>query len=170
MNKIIVVGPYCSAKTLLAADLAARAKLPLFDLEGHKRQIPGEAARFPDEVDSVTNAAKWIIVGNHLETLPLRLSRADTVVLLDYRTIASVCRIALSALRWSRPVDVETRRTKTSIGERLWRALNFRAIELPQIYGALTCFAGSVVVLKSVSDKAAWLSSIAAEREAHSRG
>ncbi len=85
-RRVIVTGLAGSGKSTFSRSLAEATGLPLIhlDLEFWK---PGWTAPTDEEWQAkqreVLAADEWIADGNYHETLPLRLDRADTVVVLD---------------------------------------------------------------------------------------
>ncbi|MFI5045880.1 MAG: hypothetical protein ACHQIG_02355 [Acidimicrobiia bacterium] len=85
-TRVLVDGFAASGKSTFASDLAARAGLPLIHLDLHYWK-PGWVDPSDDEwrekQRGLLAGDAWILDGNYLETLDLRLERADTIVLLD---------------------------------------------------------------------------------------
>jgi len=85
-TRVLVVGFAGAGKSTFSRALAARTGLPLvhLDLEYWK---PGWTHPSEDEWRDKQLARlagdAWILDGNYVETLDLRLERADTIVLLD---------------------------------------------------------------------------------------
>lgn len=86
-NRIAVVGPCGAGKSTFARTLATIRNLPVIHLDTIFWQ-PGWLPS-PDEVwikkqEELVELDRWIIEGSYAQTLPLRLSRAELVVHLDY--------------------------------------------------------------------------------------
>ena len=85
-RRVLVIGMAGSGKSTFSRSLSARTGLPVIHLDVHFWK-PGWVK--PSEDDwretqrSLLAGDAWIADGNDLETLELRLDRADTVVLLD---------------------------------------------------------------------------------------
>ena len=83
------VGCPGAGKSTLARQLASILGLPLYhlDLIWHK---PDRTTLTREEFDvrlgEILAEDAWIIDGNYQRTVPMRLERADTVILLDYPT------------------------------------------------------------------------------------
>lgn len=87
MNRALVIGCPGSGKSTFARRLRDKTGLPLFYLD----QIYWRADRttvdretFDRQLKDILTRNRWIIDGNYLRTLPLRLLYCDTVFFLDY--------------------------------------------------------------------------------------
>jgi adenylate kinase family enzyme len=84
--RVVVDGMTGAGKSTFSRELAARTGLPLIHLDllywkpGWSRPTPHEWSK--KQREALAGDA-WIADGNYPETLPLRLKRADTVVVLD---------------------------------------------------------------------------------------
>lgn len=85
-RRVIVTGLAGSGKSTLSRSLAEKTGLPLIHLDLHFWK-PGWVAPSEDEWRAkqrqLLAGDTWVADGNYLETLDLRLERADTVVFLD---------------------------------------------------------------------------------------
>ncbi|MEE1782942.1 hypothetical protein PUR71_08435 [Streptomyces sp. SP17BM10] len=87
-ERILVLGSPGSGKTTLATRLAGATGLPLHHLDDlywaadWSRPDPRAWERTQRRLVA---GPRWIIEGNHLPTIPVRMARADLVVLLDVR-------------------------------------------------------------------------------------
>ncbi|WP_329576568.1 hypothetical protein OG500_03920 [Kitasatospora sp. NBC_01250] len=85
-ERILVLGSPGSGKTTLSRQLAGATGLPLHHLDD---LYWGPDWRRPDPhlwegtQRRLAAGPRWIIEGNHLPTIPVRMARADLVVLLD---------------------------------------------------------------------------------------
>lgn len=87
MNKIIVIGCPGSGKSTFSRALAEKTGLPLYYLDmmywnADKTTVGREAFR-ARLVQALENE-RWIIDGNYLSTMEMRMEKCDTVILLDY--------------------------------------------------------------------------------------
>ncbi len=87
MKKIIVIGCPGAGKSCFARRLHDALSLPLFYLDmiwhrADKTNISRE--EFDRRLSEITEKGEWIIDGNYIRTLEMRLSRCDTVFFLDY--------------------------------------------------------------------------------------
>lgn len=160
-GRVAVLGSPGSGKSTFCHGLAA-AGIPVFHLDdlywraGWRRPRPEEWRR---TVAGVASGDRWIVDGNHLDTVPERLARAEIVVLLDLPVL--VC--AWQVVRRSRRL----RRHHGADGEYLPRGLHaadppvrdlpallrkvlgFRRRELVELRRLLAAFDGRVVVCRS---------------------
>jgi adenylate kinase family enzyme len=85
-RRVLVIGMAGSGKSTFARALSARTGLPVIHLDFHYWR-PGWVKPPDDEwrqrQGGLLAGDAWIADGNGLETLDLRLERAETVVLLD---------------------------------------------------------------------------------------
>lgn len=86
MKKVIVIGCPGAGKSTFSRKLAAKTSLPIhyLDMIWHrqdKSNIGREALII--ELNKIIKGDEWIIDGNYLGTLPLRLQHCDTVIFLD---------------------------------------------------------------------------------------
>ena len=85
-RRVLVIGMAGSGKSTFSRALSARTGLPVIHLDVHYWK-PGWVKPSEDEwratQRSLLAGDAWIADGNDLDTLELRLGRADTVVLLD---------------------------------------------------------------------------------------
>ena len=89
MKKIIIIGCPGSGKTTFANKLAKKTGIELFYLDSiwhkpDKTHISRED--FDKQLAKILQKDEWIIDGNYISTMELRLSLCDTVFFLDYPT------------------------------------------------------------------------------------
>ena len=86
MNRVIVIGCPGAAKSTFSRKLSAKTGLPLhyLDMIWH---LPDRTTLtredFVEHLQDLISGDKWIIDGNYLHTLPMRLKRCDTVFFFD---------------------------------------------------------------------------------------
>jgi adenylate kinase family enzyme len=86
MRRVVILGNAGAGKTTLAKRLAARIGAPVVHLDAHFWQPgwqPTPRAEWTERVRALAAQDSWVMDGNYAATLGLRLSRADTVVVLD---------------------------------------------------------------------------------------
>lgn len=92
-RKITIIGTPGSGKSHLAEILGTKLELPVFHMDKHFRVIINRGTledRIPiilERTKTETQKEKWIIDGNypsHLESLRLRLGKADIVLYLNF--------------------------------------------------------------------------------------
>lgn len=116
MKKVIVIGCPGAGKSTFSRKLSAKTGLPIhyLDMIWH---LPDKTTLSRDEfikrLDEIVAQPEWIIDGNYLHTLPLRLSHCDTVFYFDLpfniclagaeERVAANVRICLGARKlWTR--------------------------------------------------------------------
>ena len=86
MKKVIVIGCPGAGKSTFSRKLSAKIGLPLhyLDMIWH---LPDRTTlsreEFVERLQEIMSEDKWIIDGNYLHTLPIRLNRCDTVFFFD---------------------------------------------------------------------------------------
>ncbi len=86
MNKVIVIGCPGAGKSTFGRKLSAATGIPLFylDMIWHKAD---KTTISRDEFDArlmeIMRRSRWIIDGNYVRTLPMRLEECDTVFYFD---------------------------------------------------------------------------------------
>lgn len=86
MKKVIVIGCPGAGKSTFARKLSAKTGLPLhyLDMVWHmpdRTTLDREA--FVARLEEILAGEEWIIDGNYLHTMPLRLRHCDTVFIFD---------------------------------------------------------------------------------------
>lgn len=87
MRKVIVIGCPGAGKSTFARKLRDDTNLPLYylDMLWHKEDKTNiSREEFDTKLNDILEKDKWIIDGNYLRTLEMRLKECDTVFLLDY--------------------------------------------------------------------------------------
>ena len=106
MRRVLVVGSPGAGKSTFARELARLTRLPLTHLDAEYWR-PGwvrpAQAEWRTRVESLIAPDTWILDGNYTSTVPLRASRADTVVVLDYPRTLCLFRATGRALLGRRP-------------------------------------------------------------------
>ena len=92
MRKVIIIGSPGAGKSTFARKLREKTGLPLYylDLIWHRPDCTNiSTEEFDTRLKEILAEDCWIIDGNYLRTLEMRLKACDTIFLLDYP--ADVC-------------------------------------------------------------------------------
>lgn len=104
-RRIIVVGPSCSGKTTLAAELARRIGCPFVELDAlfwKPGWTPPPDDEFRESLVKAHSGDAWVSAGNYLRhTQHLTWPLADTIIWLDFPLHVTTTRVlARSWRRW----------------------------------------------------------------------
>lgn len=165
MNRVLIIGSPGAGKSTLSRALAARTGLPLFHMD-RIHWLPGwierDRTEAADALTTVLAGERWIIDGNYGSSLPQRLARADTVILLDYPTRLCLWR---AFQRWreyrgrTRP-DMTEGCPENLNFEFFWYVLTFRQAVLPRTERSLRGFAGNLLRLRRPKQTETWLAGL----------
>ncbi|MBU3142707.1 hypothetical protein [Clostridium sp. CF012] len=97
-NRIIIVGNNGSGKSFLSKELAVFMDLPLVHLDvefwrPNWKKPPKE--EWINRQMELTSKEKWIIDGNHTDTMELRFKAADIVIFLDINRFVCLVSVLL---------------------------------------------------------------------------
>lgn len=151
LKKIIVIGCPGAGKSTFSRKLAAKTSLPLhyMDMIWHrpdKTNIGREA--LITELEKIVKEERWIIDGNYIHTLPLRLAHCDTVIFFDLPV--DIClKGAFSRLGKER-IDMPWIDTEMDQEFLQW-ILNFPKDQLPAINELLASCGPEVKIVKFTS-------------------
>lgn len=87
MNKVIIIGSPGAGKSVFARKLAQTLSVDLFHMDNlywrsDKTHISRE--ELIEKLRIIFRLEKWIIDGNYLHTMDMRIKEADTIFFLDY--------------------------------------------------------------------------------------
>ncbi|MBC8531485.1 AAA family ATPase [Christensenellaceae bacterium NSJ-53] len=109
MERILIIGGNGCGKTTLARELSERLGLPLVHLDALYWRDNWKSVSEP-EFDALLleelRKPRWVIDGNIIRTLPLRLEYCDTVIYMDFSRVQCVCGAVKRLIRYygkSRP-------------------------------------------------------------------
>lgn len=86
MRRIVVIGIPGAGKSTFSRELGERLDLPVHHLDRYFWNPGWKACShevFNHRLQELLDADQWILDGNYRRTIPLRLSCADTAILLD---------------------------------------------------------------------------------------
>jgi adenylate kinase family enzyme len=127
MRRIMVVGSGGAGKTHVARAVSARLGIPLVHLDAVYFDADWNAmppAAFAAAQERLCAAESWVIDGNHASTLPIRLARADTVVIVDVPTATAL---------WG-AVSRQVRHGPGQHGEGVYNRLNWTVLRYVATY------------------------------------
>jgi adenylate kinase family enzyme len=93
VRKVVVVGCGGSGKTVVSRALGARLGLPVVHLDDvyyDESWDPLPREQFEAAQKEITSRPAWVIDGNHMSSMPIRLAAADTVVIMDVPTVVAL--------------------------------------------------------------------------------
>ncbi len=151
MNKVIIIGCPGAGKSTFARKLQDKTQLPLYylDMLWHKpdrTHITRE--EFDARLKEIMATDRWIIDGNYMRTIPMRLKECDTVFLLDYPL--ETCLAGASERVGTKREDMPW--TEPELDEEFKQfILDFSQEQLPVIYELLAEHADNkrIIILKS---------------------
>ncbi|QNP71081.1 hypothetical protein IAG44_17650 [Streptomyces roseirectus] len=163
-GRVAVLGSPGSGKSTFCHGLAG-AGIPLFHLDdlywhpGWRRTPPDEWRR---TVAELADGDRWIVDGNHLDTVPERLARAEIVVLLDLPVLVCAWQVVRRSRRLRRGGgrgggggEYLPRRLRAGdppvrdLTALLRKVLGFRRRELVELRRLLAGYDGRIVVCRS---------------------
>ena len=154
MKKVLIIGCPGSGKSTFARSLAEYTKLPLYYLDMIWHKADGTnitQTEFDSRLQDILNLEQWILDGNYLRTMPLRMQYCDTIFLLDFPL--EVCLSGAAARIGKKREDMPWIEQEFDAEFRQF-ICDFPKNQLPQIYALLnSCAAGKeIVIFKSRQD------------------
>jgi adenylate kinase family enzyme len=166
VQRVMVIGSPGAGKSTFARAIAERLGLPLIHLDAEYWQagwVEPPAGQWRARVAELVAGEQWMIDGNYGGSMDLRLTRADTVVWLDYPTRVCLTRALRRIWRYrgqTRPDMAEGCPESFNWGF-LHYIATFRRAKRPGIVRGLARFAGEVVQLRTPRDAERWLGAMA---------
>ena len=140
MKKVIVIGCPGSGKSTFSRKLQKITGLLLFylDMIYHRPdKTTVSKAEFDEKLHGILEQEEWIIDGNYLRTLEMRLKRCDTVFLLDYPP--ALCLEGAKARIGKKREDLPWVEETFDEEFRQW-IVDFPRMQLPRIYELLRTY------------------------------
>jgi adenylate kinase family enzyme len=140
VQRIAIVGNGGSGKTWLANRLGRLLDLPVTHLDDLRYAADGTTVAedvFTDQQQTIAAGDRWIIDGNSLASMPIRLARADTVIVVDPPPLVCLLGILQRRLRYRggwHPDGVYDRITVSFLWYVAWR---YRRTHLPRVQACI---------------------------------
>lgn len=163
MFKAIVIGSPGAGKSTFARKLRDMTGLPLYylDMLWHRpdqTNISKEA--FDTRLGEMLKTDKWIIDGNYLRTLEMRLRECDTVFLMDYPL--EVCISGAESRIGKQREDLPWIESEFDEEFKQW-IIDFPQNQLPQIYELLSQYreSSNIIIFRSRKEAEEYLEGMA---------
>ena len=163
MFKVIVIGSPGAGKSTFARKLRDLTGLPLYylDMLWHRpdqTNISREA--FDKRLGEMLKADKWIIDGNYLRTLEMRLRECDTVFLMDYPL--EVCILGAQSRIGKKREDLPWVESEFDEEFKQW-IIDFPKSQLPRIYELLSQYreSSNIIIFRSRKEAEEYLEGMA---------
>lgn len=95
-QKILVLGPYGAGKTNFSNELSTLLKIPVFHLDRYYWLSNWQTPKLDKWIAinrKLTMGKTWILDGNYIKTLDIRINEADLIIYLDINRWRSLYRI-----------------------------------------------------------------------------
>lgn len=163
MFKVIVIGSPGAGKSTFARKLRDLTGLPLYylDMLWHRpdqTNISREA--FDKRLGEMLKADKWIIDGNYLRTLEMRLRECDTVFLMDYPL--EVCILGAQSRIGKKREDLPWVESEFDEEFKQW-IIDFPKNQLPRTYELLSQYreSSNIIIFRSRKEAEEYLEGMA---------
>ncbi len=147
MKKVIVIGCPGSGKSTFSRRLRDKTGLPLFylDMIWHKPDRSNVSRdAFDRQLNEILCKDTWIIDGNYLRTLPMRLEKCDTVFLLDFEL--DICLSGVYSRIGKQREDMPWIESELDEEFKQW-IMDFHKDQLPVIYDLLEAYRNKTIVI-----------------------
>ena len=161
MRKVIIIGCPGAGKSTFARKLRDDTNLPLYylDMLWHKEDKTNiSREEFDTKLNDILKKDKWIIDGNYLRTLEMRLKECDTVFLLDYPL--EVCLDGAKSRIGKKREDMPW--VETELDEEFKQFIeDFSKEQLPQVYELIEKYSENrkIIVFKSRAEEEEYINS-----------
>ena len=133
MKRVMVIGCPGAGKSTFSRKLQEKTGLPLYylDMIWHRPDRTNVSREeFDERLGEITRRDQWILDGNYLRTMKVRLEASDTVFLLDYPL--EVCLEGAVSRIGKRREDLPWVETEFDPEFRQW-ILDFQKDQMPEI-------------------------------------
>lgn len=154
MKRVVILGCPGSGKSTFARALKAKTNIPLYylDMIWHKPDKTNiSKEEFDRQLNQLLHMQQWIIDGNYLRTMELRIKRCDTVFLLDIPL--ETCLLGAASRIGQKREDMPWVETELDSEFKQW-ICDFHQDQLPQIYALLRKYSAkkNIIVFQSRQD------------------
>ncbi|NLY66996.1 MAG: DNA topology modulation protein [Tissierellia bacterium] len=155
-RRIAIIGCGGAGKSTLARKLGEILKLPVYHLDSlfwKAGWVPMPVEEWKLIQEELTSKDEWIIDGNYRGTMDIRLSKADTIIFLDYPTYICLFRVIKRLIKYygkTRP-DMAEGCNETLDLEFIKWILNFRRNKRPDIINKINTYKDrkNIYIIKS---------------------
>lgn len=158
MKKVLIIGCPGSGKSYFSRELAQSTGLPLYHIDKIRWRtdwtlMPQE--QFLPILKEIMETDEWIIDGNYLNSMELRLGYADTVFYFDLPT--EECLANVEQRKGKPREDMPDGMIDREDPEFIEFIKNYNRDTKPRVEELLSRFSGEVIVIKSREDKQQYL-------------
>lgn len=161
MKKVVIIGCPGAGKSEFARRLRDVTQLPLYylDLLWHKTDKTNFTRdEFDMKINDILKQDKWILDGNYLRTMEIRIKECDAVFFLDYPL--DVCLSGIECRIGKKREDMPWIETEFDKEFKQWIS-DFPTEQLPQIYDLLEKYKQkNIIVFQSREEADSYLQSI----------
>ncbi len=151
MKKIIIIGCPGSGKSTFGRKLCKIINIPLYHLDmmyWNNDKTTVEKNVFLERLKAVMETPEWIIDGNYLSTMEMRIEECDTVFFLDYET--EVCLSGIEERKGKSRSDMPWVENGDSDEEFIHFIKNYNEETRPKVIELLfKYFTKNIIVLKT---------------------
>ncbi len=151
MNRIIIIGCGGAGKSTLSKEIASILNLPLYHLD-KMFWLPGwvEKSRplFYADQEKIISEDEWIIDGNYMNSIPIRIKRADTVIYLNMPILLCFYRAVKRFFKKAERHDIGEGCEEKLDKKFLWWILTFRVHTAPRINKILAEYKDKRIIIE----------------------
>lgn len=146
-NRIAVIGCPGAGKTMFSTSLNQLLNKPLYHLDllyWKNNWQRTENVKWDELVKLLSEQSDWIIDGNYIDTLEIRIKHADIIILLDYNTSHCLINSFKRLFNWEKSCEKsyqnQQKLTKPSLKQQLKLCgliIKFKHLQRPKIYKML---------------------------------
>lgn len=165
MKKIIVIGCPGAGKSTFSRKLKKKINIPLYYMDQlwhNKNHTTITQEELKVQLNKIFKTESWIVDGNYLSTLEMRIKACDTIFLLDYPV--ELCLSSAKERIGKKRVDMPWIETEFDEEFKQW-IQDFPTLQLPTIYALLKKYhTKNIIIFKTRQEANHYLSSINSKR------